>query len=88
MSWLHFEWRLLRSDGNSLPRPDAIIVSSLSILTILNGLWIRRRYRTRLIFEIRDIWPLTLVEEGGFGDATRSCVPSAPSSALATVART
>lgn len=65
-SWLHFEWRLLRFDTSKLPPPDAIIVSSLSLLTILNGLRLRRRHRARLVFEIRDIWPLTLVEEGGY----------------------
>ncbi len=66
VSWLHFEWRLFRMDTTSLPRPDAVIVSSLSLLTVLNGLLLKRRYRTRLVFEVRDIWPLTLVEEGGF----------------------
>lgn len=68
VSWLHFEWRLFRMDTSVLPRPDAVIVSSLSLLTILNGLLLKRRYRTRLVLEIRDIWPLTLVEEGGFAE--------------------
>lgn len=66
VSWLHFEWRLRRFDSRQLPEPDAIIVSSLSLFTVLNGLLLRRRHGGRLIFEVRDIWPLTLVEEGGF----------------------
>ncbi|MBF8176688.1 glycosyltransferase family 4 protein [Herminiimonas contaminans] len=66
LSWLDFEWRLLRLPKESLPRPDVIIVSSLSLLTILNGFLLRARYKCRLIFEIRDIWPLTITEEGGF----------------------
>lgn len=65
LSWFHFEWNLFRLDKQSLPKPDAIVVSSLSLLTILNGLWLKRKYRCRLIFEVRDIWPLTIVEEGG-----------------------
>lgn len=68
LSWLHFEKRLFFLDKSSLPRPDVIIVSSLSILTVLNGLMLRSKFRCRLVFEIRDIWPLTLVEEGGFSD--------------------
>jgi glycosyltransferase involved in cell wall biosynthesis len=66
LSWLDFEWQLWRLRKGALPRPDAVIVSSLSLLTVFNGLWLRWRFRCRLIFEIRDIWPLTLVEEGGF----------------------
>ncbi|MGE3420286.1 MAG: glycosyltransferase family 4 protein [Bradyrhizobium sp.] len=66
LSWLDFEWRLWRLDTTQFPRPDAVIVSSLSLLTIFNGLRLRRRYGCRLIFEVRDIWPLSIVEEGGF----------------------
>lgn len=66
LSWLHFEWRLFLMPKEDLPAPDVIIVSSLSLLTILNGLLLRRRYGCRLVFEIRDIWPLTITEEGGF----------------------
>lgn len=66
LSWLDFEWRLWRLPKRGVPTPDVVIVSSLSLLTILNGFLLRRRYRCRLVLEIRDIWPLTLVEEGGF----------------------
>lgn len=66
VSWLHFEWRLFRLPFARLPRPDAVIVSSLSLLTVLNGLWWRKKFECRLIFEVRDIWPLTITEEGGF----------------------
>lgn len=65
LSWFDFEWRLWRLPKDQFPRPDAVIVSSLSLLTILNGLLLRRRYGCRLIFEVRDIWPLTIVETGG-----------------------
>jgi len=66
LSWLDFEWKLWRMPKGHLPKPDAIVVSSLSLLTILNGFLLRRRFHCRLILEIRDIWPLTIVEEGGF----------------------
>jgi glycosyltransferase involved in cell wall biosynthesis len=66
LSWLHFEWRLLWLPKRNLPKPDVVVVSSLSLLTILNGFLWRMRYKCRLVFEIRDIWPLTITEEGGF----------------------
>jgi glycosyltransferase involved in cell wall biosynthesis len=66
LSWLHFEWRLLWLPSNKLSKPDVIVVSSLSLLTVLNGMRWRIRYKCRLVFEVRDIWPLTITEEGGF----------------------
>jgi len=66
LSWLHFEWRLFLMPKSALPKPNVIIVSSLSICTILNGLLLRSKYGCKLIFEVRDIWPLTLTEEGGY----------------------
>ena len=66
LSWLDFEWRLFRLPKHQLPPPDVVVVSSLSLLTIVQGLFWRRRYKCRLVFEIRDIWPLTITEEGGF----------------------
>lgn len=67
-SWLHFEWNLFRLNKRELPRPDVIVVSSLSLLTIANGLLLKRKYKCRLVFEVRDIWPLTIIEEGGFSE--------------------
>lgn len=66
LSWMDFEWRLFRMPKSEMPKPDVVVISSLSLLTILNGFVLRWRYRCRLVFEIRDIWPLTLTEEGGF----------------------
>lgn len=66
LSWLDFEWQLWRLPKDKLPAPDVVIVSSLSLLTILNGFLLRARYKCRLVLEIRDIWPLTITEEGGF----------------------
>lgn len=66
LSWLHFEWRLFWFPKKRVAPPDAVIASSLSLLTVLNGFWLKKRYGCRLVFEIRDIWPLTVTEEGGF----------------------
>lgn len=66
VSWLHFEWRMLRLDTSKLPPPDVLVVSSLSLLTVISGLVLKRRFRVPMVFEVRDIWPLTIVEEGGF----------------------
>ncbi len=66
LSWLDFEYRLFRLPKRTLPKPDVVVVSSLSLLTVLNGFVLRWRYDCRLVLEIRDIWPLSITEEGGF----------------------
>lgn len=66
MSWIDFELKLWLMPKGMLPRPDIVIVSSLALITILNGYWLKRKFGCKLIFEIRDIWPLTIIEEGGY----------------------
>ncbi len=45
-------------------RPDAVIVTSPTPFSILNGYRLKKRTGAKLIFEVRDIWPLTLTEIG------------------------
>lgn len=66
ISWFDFEVKLFFNKKHNLPAPDYIIISSLSLLTILNGIYLKRRYKCKLIFEIRDIWPLLIQEVGGY----------------------
>ena len=66
LSWVDFELKLFLMPKSKFGKPDVIIVSSLSLLTILNGIVLKYFFKCRLVFEIRDIWPLTLIEEGGF----------------------
>ncbi|MFM8490409.1 MAG: glycosyltransferase family 4 protein, partial [Candidatus Methylopumilus sp.] len=61
---LVFAWNLMRLDVNTLPIPDAVIVSSPSMMPITSALRWRRRLGCKLCFEVRDIWPLTLQELG------------------------
>lgn len=47
-------------------KPDIIVVSSMPIFPVLSGYWLKLRYKAlAFIFEIRDIWPLTLILLGG-----------------------
>jgi glycosyltransferase involved in cell wall biosynthesis len=66
LSWIDFEWKLFRMPLKKVNKPDVVIISSLSIFTILYGYFLKKKFKCFLVFEIRDIWPLTLIEEGGF----------------------
>lgn len=63
-SWIDFERVVLTADLSALPRPDVIVVSSLSLLSVISGMALARRFGCPWVFEVRDIWPLTMVEEG------------------------
>ena len=45
-------------------KPDIIYASSVHPLTCIAGILIAKRYKIKCIVEIRDLWPLTLVEMG------------------------
>lgn len=66
LSWIHFEFRVLLISKKKFPKPDVIIVSSLSILSIISGYILSRHYKSRFILEIRDIWPLSAMQLGGY----------------------
>jgi len=66
LSWLDFEVKLFRMPLDNKPKPNVVIISSLSIFTILYGYYLKKKYNCSLVFEVRDIWPLTLTEEGGY----------------------
>ena len=62
---LQFMLRLFAFPKKSLPKPDIILVSSLSPFPILNAFFWKLKYKCKLVFEVRDIWPLSLIEIGG-----------------------
>lgn len=47
-----------------IEKPDVIIGSSVHPFAVLAAWWLARRYKTRFIFEVRDLWPQTAVEMG------------------------
>jgi glycosyltransferase involved in cell wall biosynthesis len=55
-----FLFRMYFIPTKNISKPDAIIVSSPSLFPIFNGKHFADKYQAKLIFEVRDIWPLTI----------------------------
>jgi hypothetical protein len=56
---------LFRLDIRKLEKPDVVIISSLSLLTVFYGLYLKKICGCKFVVEIRDIYPLTFTEELG-----------------------
>lgn len=48
--------------GNSLEKPDVVIGSSVHPFAVLAGWWLAKKYKAKFIFEVRDLWPQTLID--------------------------
>lgn len=66
---LQFAWRAARFEpGSDEGRPDVVIGSSSHPPAAWAGLRLARRHRVPFVFEVRDLWPETLVDLGMIGD--------------------
>lgn len=66
LAWAIFTARLWNLRVPTEKKPDVILYSSPQLIGFLAAERLARRYRARLVLEVRDIWPLTLLEIGGF----------------------
>jgi glycosyltransferase involved in cell wall biosynthesis len=68
LSMLIFWLKLYQLPVRAMKAPDYILVSSISLLPILNAYYWKRKLKNKpkIILEIRDIWPLSLIELGSF----------------------
>jgi glycosyltransferase involved in cell wall biosynthesis len=63
-----FTARILQKSGplaRRYGRPSRIIISSPHPYAYFAGEYLRKRFSAKLIFEVRDLWPLSLVELAG-----------------------
>ena len=66
ISMFIFLYRLFFLNVKKHYAPDIIIVSSASPLPIWKAYFWAKRFNAKLIFEVRDIWPMSIMELGGF----------------------
>ncbi|WP_316862998.1 glycosyltransferase family 4 protein [uncultured Cohaesibacter sp.] len=65
LNWILFDRKLGKLYPTISPKPDVILYSSPSLLPFSGACKLARRTGARLVFDVRDIWPLTLMELGG-----------------------
>jgi len=67
LKWLIFTFKTYFSlPVEQLEKPNYIVVSPMATFPVVTGLKWKKKFKAKLIFEVKDIWPLTLVELGGY----------------------
>ncbi len=66
VKWFVFSFKLLFLPFLKIDKPDVIIASPTAPFFVLPAYKLAKKFKSKFIFEIRDIWPLTLVELGNF----------------------
>ncbi len=59
-SMIVFAFKVLFLKTKILGKPEVILVSSMPIFPIISGWYLKKKFKAKkLLFEIRDLWPLT-----------------------------
>jgi glycosyltransferase involved in cell wall biosynthesis len=67
LKWFIFTFKVyFNLPTDKLSKPDYILNSSPSLFPIISGYKWAKKFNAKLLFEVRDIWPLTLIEIGGY----------------------
>lgn len=66
IKWFEFSLKLLFLPILRMDKPDVILCSPTAPFSIVPSWILSRIYKAKLVFEVRDIWPLTLIELGGY----------------------
>lgn len=66
LNWFFFAWKLRRLTKEIKHNPDAILYSSPPLVGFLGAKYLAKKLKASLVFEVRDIWPLTLIKLGGY----------------------
>ena len=67
IKWVVFTFKtLFKLPVKDMATPDIIILSPMAPFPIVSAYRWSRRFKAKLIFEVKDIWPLSLIEIGGY----------------------
>ena len=64
VNWVTYAVRVIHIGSKMKERPDVIIGSSVHLFTPLSGYILARLKKSRFFFEVRDLWPQTLIDIG------------------------
>ena len=64
LNWFIFAWKILKLSKIISDKANTILYSSPSLVPFLGAYLLARKLNSKLVWDIRDLWPLTLIELG------------------------
>lgn len=64
--WFMFVKKLYKLPIKKMDKPDYIIASPMAPFLIKPAHYFSKKFNAKLIYEVKDIWPLSLMELGGY----------------------
>lgn len=62
LGWAEFAWKVSNLVRKGIPKPDVVVHSSPDLLGYMGAERVARKTKAKLVFEVRDIWPLTVTD--------------------------
>jgi glycosyltransferase involved in cell wall biosynthesis len=66
LKWGVFTYSLFKLPLDKLSKPDYIVLSPMETLPVIPAIRLVKRFSSRFIFEVKDIWPLSVIELGNY----------------------
>ncbi|MBD3842095.1 MAG: glycosyltransferase family 4 protein [Campylobacterales bacterium] len=64
LKWFIFTLKLFFIPKSKIKTPDVVIASPMAPFLILPAMHYSKKYKSKLIYEVKDIWPLSIIELG------------------------
>ncbi len=68
LKWFVFTKKLYNLPLNKMHKPDVIVASPMAPFLVFPSYKLAKRFKAKFFYEVKDIWPLSLQELGGFSD--------------------
>jgi len=65
LKWFAFTLKLFFLPLKKMKKPDIVIASPMAPFLVLPAYRLAKKYKAKFIYEVKDIWPLSIVELGG-----------------------
>lgn len=66
LKWFVFVKKLFFLPLDKMDRPDVVVASPMAPFLIFPSWWLSKKFKSKLFYEVKDIWPLSLMELGGY----------------------